>query len=47
MPLAMVLLILRRAMWPQLREDGSPRRIHVTFLGRSQWLDELGEWEAG
>jgi hypothetical protein len=47
MPLAMALVILRRAFWAQPREEGATQRIHVTFLDRSQWLDELGEWGPG
>jgi hypothetical protein len=46
MPLAMAMVIVRRAMWPQAREQtGEPRSISVAFAGtRRVRLDELGEW---
>ncbi|HUJ57415.1 MAG TPA: hypothetical protein VLX92_02950 [Kofleriaceae bacterium] len=45
MPLAMALVILRRALWPVPREVASPLRVRVAFAGRSPvWLDERGEW---
>jgi hypothetical protein len=46
-PLAMALVVLRRAMWPNAREQAiEPMRLRVTFAGRpSVWLDELGDWE--
>ncbi len=48
MPLAMAMLILRRALWPAPRELASePRSIAVTFAaGRRVRLDELGDWQA-
>ena len=47
MPLAMGLVVLRRAMWPNARESGSPMRLRVTFARRPPvWLDELGDWES-
>jgi hypothetical protein len=47
MPLAMALIILRRALWFAPRELASdPASIRVAFDGRPQvWLDELGDWE--
>lgn len=48
MPLAMAMLILRRALWPTPREHASePHSIAVTFAaGRRVRLDELGDWYA-
>ena len=47
MPLAMAMVILRRALWFAPRElAGDPASIRVAFDGRSQVrLDELGDWE--
>jgi hypothetical protein len=47
MPLAMALIILRRAMWLAPREHASdPMALRVAFDGRPQVrLDELGDWE--
>jgi hypothetical protein len=47
MPLAMALIILRRAMWLAPRDVASdPSALRVTFDGRPQVrLDELGDWE--
>ncbi|HEY6036228.1 MAG TPA: hypothetical protein VIV58_18255, partial [Kofleriaceae bacterium] len=46
-PLAMALVVLRRAMWPNARDQAlQPMRLRVTYSGRpSIWLDELGDWE--
>jgi len=46
-PLAMALVVLRRAMWPNARDQAiEPMRLRVTYSGRpSVWLDELGDWE--
>ena len=46
MPLAMAMLILRRALWPMPRDQVSePYSIAVTFAaGRRVRLDELGDW---
>jgi hypothetical protein len=46
MPLAMALVILRRALWPAPRElSTKPTRVRVTLAGRSAvWLDERGDW---
>ena len=48
MPLAMALLILRRALWARPRESTlKPARVEVRFGGRSVvWLDERGDWGA-
>jgi hypothetical protein len=48
MPLAMAMIILRRAMWFAPREMASdPASLRVAFDGRAQVrLDELGDWEA-
>lgn len=48
MPLAMAMIILRRALWFAPRELASdPASIRVAFDGRSQVrLDELGDWES-
>lgn len=47
MPLAMAMIILRRALWFAPRElAADPVSIRVAFDGRPQvWLDELGDWE--
>jgi hypothetical protein len=47
MPLAMAMIILRRALWFAPRELATdPGSIRVAFDGRPQvWLDELGDWE--
>jgi hypothetical protein len=47
MPLAMSLVILRRAMWPvPLDRGGDAGSIRVGFDGRQQvLLDELGDWQ--
>src|SRR5262249_46321869 len=46
MPLAMAMVILRRAMWPQLRETtAEARSVEVAFsANRRVRLDELGDW---
>jgi hypothetical protein len=45
-PLGMALLVLRRALWPNAREQAiSPMRVQISLAGRDIWLDELGEWE--
>lgn len=47
MPLAMAMIVLRRALWFAPRELATdPGSIRVAFDGRPQvWLDELGDWE--
>jgi hypothetical protein len=47
MPLAMGMVVLRRAMWPNARGQAlDPMRVRVTFAARpAVWLDELGDWE--
>jgi hypothetical protein len=47
MPLAMAMIVLRRALWFAPRELATdPASIRVAFDGRPQvWLDELGDWE--
>jgi hypothetical protein len=47
MPLAMALIILRRALWLAPRElAADPMSLRVAFDGRPQVrLDELGDWE--
>ncbi|HET9623753.1 MAG TPA: hypothetical protein VFP84_20415 [Kofleriaceae bacterium] len=47
MPLAMAMIILRRAMWLAPRDAATePSSIRVAFDGRPQVrLDELGDWE--
>jgi hypothetical protein len=49
MPLAMALLVLRRALWTSPRDMTSkPARVRVVFAGREPvWLDERGEWATG
>ena len=46
MPLAMAMLIVRRALWPSPREHvQEPHAIAITFAaGRRVRLDELGDW---
>jgi hypothetical protein len=45
MPRAMALVILRRALWPNVREQtGAPMRVTVGFGGVDVVLDELGDW---
>src|SRR5262249_27279108 len=46
MPLAMAMVILRRAMWPVTREHATdPLSVRVTYAaGRRVQLDELGDW---
>jgi hypothetical protein len=47
MPLAMAMVILRRAMWPALRDVAEPRSLGVTYAAnRRVRLDELGDWQA-
>jgi hypothetical protein len=48
MPLAMAMIILRRAMWIAPRAFATePQRLRVAFDHLPQvWLDELGDWEA-
>jgi hypothetical protein len=47
MPLAMALIILRRALWMAPRDFAAePSSLRVAFDGRQQGrLDELGDWE--
>jgi len=47
MPVAMAMVILRRALWPAPRERASePMTVRVAFDGRERVrLDEHGEWE--
>jgi len=47
MPLAMAMIVLRRAMWFAPREMATdPASLRVAFDGRPQVrLDELGDWE--
>jgi hypothetical protein len=47
MPLAMAMIILRRAMWMAPRDTATePSSLRVAFDGRHQVrLDELGDWE--
>lgn len=46
MPLAMALVILRRAMWAQPRDHApDPMTLDVVYAGRRPMrLDELGDW---
>jgi hypothetical protein len=51
MPLAMALIILRRALWPDARalwpepSRGPAMKVRVAFgTERAVWLDELGDW---
>lgn len=46
MPVAMAMIILRRALWPlRLEQTIPPRNVRVAFAGRVPVvLDELGEW---
>jgi hypothetical protein len=47
MPVAMAMIILRRALWPAPRERATePMTVRVTFDGRERLrLDEHGDWE--
>jgi hypothetical protein len=47
MPIAMAMVILRRALWPAPRERvAEPMTVRVTFEGHERFrLDEHGEWE--
>ena len=47
MPVAMAMVMLRRALWPVPRERASePMTVRVTFDGRERFrLDEHGDWE--
>lgn len=47
MPVAMAMIIVRRAMWPVAREHApAPASLRVTFEGQQRVrLDEHGEWE--
>jgi hypothetical protein len=49
MPLAMALLVLRRALWPAPRtRPASPMSVRVAYRGRQPVkLDELGDWDFG
>ena len=50
MPIAMALIVLRRALWPAARSlwidhrHRPPMQVRVVFEGRAMWLDELGDW---
>lgn len=46
MPLAMAMVILRRAMWIAPRDHATdPQRLRVVFDDLAEvWLDELGDW---
>jgi hypothetical protein len=46
MPLAMALVILRRALWSNPRAVANkPARVTIQYAGRSPvWLDERGDW---
>ncbi|NVB84666.1 MAG: hypothetical protein HOV81_40205 [Kofleriaceae bacterium] len=43
MPIAMALVILRRALWPSRRE-GEVAKARVEYRGRRVWLRETGGW---
>lgn len=47
MPIAMSLIILRRAMWPvPMERDSATSSLRVGYDGRQHvMLDELGDWE--
>jgi hypothetical protein len=47
MPIAMAMIVLRRALWPNPRERTSdPATMRVTFAGRERVrLDEHGDWD--
>jgi hypothetical protein len=46
MPLAMAMIILRRALWPAARDPAhKAARVRVAFAGKpTVWLDERGDW---
>jgi hypothetical protein len=50
MPVAMALVILHRALWPDARALWLEQRhrpamqVGVRFEGKELWLDELGDW---
>jgi hypothetical protein len=47
MPIAMAMIVLRRAMWPAPRERATePMNVRVTYAGRERVrLDEHGDWD--
>ncbi|MBX3154937.1 MAG: hypothetical protein KF773_02970 [Deltaproteobacteria bacterium] len=47
MPIAMAMILLRRAMWPAPRERATePMNVRVTYAGRERVrLDEHGDWD--
>lgn len=49
MPIAMAMLVLRRALWTHPRErdgDGEAMSVRVAYEGRQQVrLDEVGDWD--
>jgi hypothetical protein len=47
LPIAMAMIILRRALWPSPRDrPREPLALRVVYAGRERArLDELGEWE--
>ncbi|MGE0398092.1 MAG: hypothetical protein AB7T06_15430 [Kofleriaceae bacterium] len=46
MPVAMALIVLRRALWPTPRDRDEPMSVRVIFEARDRVrLDELGDWE--
>lgn len=45
MPLAMTMIILRRALWPHGKSTGSTR-VRVSYRGHVMWLNARGEWYA-
>jgi hypothetical protein len=48
MPVAMAMIVLRRALWSYASEPAvPPRSVQIVFAGREPVvLDELGEWHA-
>jgi len=46
MPLAMTLIILRRALWPTGRSSPLAPRVRVGYRGHTVWLNARGEWYA-
>lgn len=47
MPVAMALIILRRALWPTPRDHGEPMRVRVAYASQAPvTLDEQGLWGA-